>query len=303
MGWEVGLGFLQPGWNFRQHRKNLAKIGGSTTSIAAFDRVQNEEAAHFLLNVLESPNDLWDHIRKEAGAVILRITYGYTPNAKGPDPLVDIAEKAMSQLSIVGVPGQWAVDIFPFCKLQLPFLKKPSNAELDQVRFLPDWCPGTNFKATAREFRKELYRSAETPYAWVKKQMRDKKAKTSFMSQAIECLGTESRMEHVHQWSAASMYLGGSDTTVAAIMTFFLAMAVFPDIQKKAQEELDRVIGRGRLPLTSDKDSLPYIEAVVKEAHRWHPIAPMALPHCSTEEDSIRGYRIPKGAIILANNW
>lgn len=116
------LAFLQPGWDFRQHRKNLAKIGGSTTSVAVFDRVQNEEAAHFLLNVLESPNDLWDHIRKEAGAVILRITYGYTPNAKGPDPLVDMAEKTMSQFSIAGVPGQWLVDVFPFRKSSQPCL-------------------------------------------------------------------------------------------------------------------------------------------------------------------------------------
>lgn len=177
------------------------------------------------------------------------------------------------------------------------------SSDTPLVRYLPDWCPGTGFKDVAREMRKNFFRSAEQPYNWVKEQMRNKKAKTSFLSQAIEFLGTEASMEDVHRWSAVSMYLGGSDTTVSAIMDFFLAMAIFPDVQKKAQEELDRVIGGDRLPTISDKASLPYIEAMVKETHRWHPVAPMALPHCPLEEDSINGYRIPKGALIMTNIW
>lgn len=114
------LAFLQPGWDFRQHRRNLAKIGGSNTSLAAFDCIQNEEAAHFLLNVLDSPENLFDHIRTEAGAVILRITYGYTPNARGRDPLVDMAEQAMSDFSIASVPGKWTVDLLPFRQSKYP---------------------------------------------------------------------------------------------------------------------------------------------------------------------------------------
>jgi cytochrome P450 len=46
-----------------------------------------------------------------------------------------------------------------------------------------------------------------------------------------------------------------------------------------------------------------YIDAIVKETHRWHPVAPMALPHSSTQEDVINGYRIPKGSLLLPNNW
>jgi hypothetical protein len=68
------------------------------------------------MNILESPEDLFYHIKKEAGAVILRITYGYTPNARGADPLVDLAEKTMRDLGIAAVPGKWSVDVLPFCK-------------------------------------------------------------------------------------------------------------------------------------------------------------------------------------------
>jgi len=86
-------------------------------------------------------------------------------------------------------------------------------------------------------------------------------------------------------------------------MTFFLAMMVFPGIQKKAQEELDRVIGSDRLPVSKDRDKLPYIMAVMKETHRWHPVTPMGLPHSSTVEDAYKGYKIPKGSILLPNTW
>lgn len=84
---------------------------------------------------------------------------------------------------------------------------------------------------------------------------------------------------------------------------FFLAMSLFPDVQKRAQEELDSVVGGGRLPGFQDQKNLPYIEAIVKEVLRWHPVAPMGLPHGTTEDDICEGYLIPKGALLLPNIW
>lgn len=92
-----------------------------------FDRVQEEEAAHFLLDVLRAPDDLFQHIRSEAGAVILRITYGYTPEAHGSDPLVNLVGKAMQNFADATVPGKYAVDVFPFRKFA-------TEANLNNVR-------------------------------------------------------------------------------------------------------------------------------------------------------------------------
>lgn len=80
-------------------------------------------------------------------------------------------------------------------------------------------------------------------------------------------------------------------------------MTINPDVQQKAQAEIDRVIGPNRLPTIQDRSQLPYIEAIVKEVLRWHPVAPMALPHCSTEDDIVEGYWIPKGSMLFANVW
>jgi cytochrome P450 len=76
-----------------------------------------------------------------------------------------------------------------------------------------------------------------------------------------------------------------------------------PDVQKRAQEEIDQVVGQDRLPNFEDRDNLPYVEAVVKEVLRRYPVAPMGLPHASTEDDICEGYFIPKGSMLLANIW
>jgi hypothetical protein len=117
IGWKNGLAMLQPNELFKAYRKNMAKVASSAATLSVFDRVQEEEAVHFLANLLDSPDNLFAHIRKEAGAVILRIIYGYTPEAHGSDPLVDLAEKAMADFADVTSPGRYMVDIFPFCKL------------------------------------------------------------------------------------------------------------------------------------------------------------------------------------------
>jgi cytochrome P450 len=62
--------------------------------------------------------------------------------------------------------------------------------------------------------------------------------------------------------------------TVSALYTFYLAMTLFPDIQTKAQDEIDRVVGNDRLPILADRDSLPYISALHSEIYRWRPVAP-----------------------------
>ena len=59
---------------------------------------------------------------------------------------------------------------------------------------------------------------------------------------------------------------------------FMLAMVLYPDVQRKAQEELDRVVGRDRLPSFDDLENLVYIREMVKETLRWHPVGPLGKP-------------------------
>ena len=87
--------------------------------------------------------------------------------------------------------------------------------------------------------------------------------------------------------------------TSSAVKTFFYAMALHPEIQKKAQEEIDRVVGNQRLPDFNDRQSMPYTDAIYREIMRMHPVLPMGLPHTSTEDDVYNGCFIPKGETLL----
>ena len=80
-------------------------------------------------------------------------------------------------------------------------------------------------------------------------------------------------------------------------------MTQYPEVQKKAQLELDTVIGQDRLPEFSDLESLPYIRAMVKELLRWHIVAPITLPRRIVADDEYNGYLLPDGAIVLVNVW
>ncbi|KAK8060686.1 hypothetical protein PG996_010616 [Apiospora saccharicola] len=71
----------------------------------------------------------------------------------------------------------------------------------------------------------------------------------------------------------------------------------------KAQADLDRVVGRGRLPTFEDRARLPYIDAIVNEVLRWRPVVVGGVPHATKKEDTYMGYRIPAGSLVMANHY
>ncbi|KAI0128219.1 putative cytochrome P450 oxidoreductase OrdA-like protein [Hypoxylon sp. NC0597] len=285
VGWENALGLSPYNDRFRAYRKNMSRIIGTKTTASQFNKLQEAEVGHFLLHLLDDPENCVNHIRKEAGAVILKIAYGYTAESHRDDPLIDMAGIAMDNFSRAAVPGAFVVDVLPF------------------LRRLPDWFPGAGFKQIGREWGAQLIDVTEKPYAFVKHQMAQGKNEMSFLSRLLEAGDADPEKQFENKWSAMALYAAGADTTVSSISCFFLAMTIYPEIQQKAQEEIGRVVGQNRLPTMEDREHLPYIEAVVKEVLRWHPVAPMALPHTSTEDDICEGYFIPKGSMLLANVW
>ena len=91
--------------------------------------------------------------------------------------------------------------------------------------------------------------------------------------------------------------------TTSTLHTFILAMLLNPQIQSKAQEELDRVVGSNRLPEFSDEPDLPYLRAIYKEVLRWQPVLPLGIAHRNIRDDEYQGMFIPKGSTIIVNQW
>ena len=95
----------------------------------------------------------------------------------------------------------------------------------------------------------------------------------------------------------------GHDQQFATLHRFFAAMSLYSDVQKRAQGELDSVLGRNRMPEAEDRARLPYVDALVKEVLRWYPAVPLGVARCTLADDEYNGFFIPKGATVLVNAW
>ncbi|KIK38430.1 hypothetical protein CY34DRAFT_809316, partial [Suillus luteus UH-Slu-Lm8-n1] len=282
VGWKHSLGLLPYGDRFRQYRKNIHQIMGSRAALNVYHLIEEIETRRFLKRVFSNPEQLQAHIRHTAGAIILRISHGYEVK-ENDDPFIDLADSAMDHFSRSTVPGAFIVDTMPF------------------LANVPEWFPGAGFKRLARECRQTLKELVDLPYKFVKDQMDAGIAPMSFTSNLLEGRILSAEEDHVVKWSAASLYAAGAEATVSTVYSLFLAMTLFPDVQKKAQAEIDAVVGTDRLPAFADRNSLPYIEALVTEILRWNVVGPTPIPHRVTEDDIHEGYLIPKGSLIITN--
>ncbi|KAF5012218.1 hypothetical protein FDECE_1734 [Fusarium decemcellulare] len=253
----------------KHHRKLIHRQLGTKTLAAQFQGVQDIESRRLLLRTLDDPNHLIDHIKTEASAIILQMTYGYSIEPHSADPLVLLIERMMHT-----------------------------------------FLPGMSFKKTAQEWNKVTQAVIETPYTFVRQQMANGTHRDSYVSSLItehasdgENSTLDVNSENAIKRTAATMYAGGADTIVSTLSSFILAMLLFPNVQKKAQEEIYNVIGTNRLPRFEDRDSLPYVDALVRETHRWIPVAPLGLTHVVDDNISYAGFDIPKGAYLLPAVW
>ncbi|KZT28739.1 cytochrome P450 [Neolentinus lepideus HHB14362 ss-1] len=286
VGWNWTLALHPFGESHRAGRKLFRWYMGTKSATEKLHPIVEEETHKTLRRILDKPDALSDAVRKDAGGIILRVTYSYEPKEVN-DPLVDLAEESMSHFALITSPNAFLVDTLPILK------------------YLPAWFPGAGFKKTAAWMNKCSRDTVEIPLAWVRQQMAEGTAKPSFASRCLEDAGPNMTptQERDIKWASASMYAAGADTTVAMMQNYFLAITLFTEAQKKAQEEIDRVIGPDRLPTLADRPYLPYVEALLKEAFRWHTAVPLDLAHRVTQDDIYEGYLIPKGSMVIANIW
>lgn len=95
----------------------------------------------------------------------------------------------------------------------------------------------------------------------------------------------------------------GSDTSSVTLEWAFAHLLDNPEILKTAQTEIDNQVGQDRLIDESDFAELPYIRCIINETLRMHPAAPLLVPHLSSEECKVAGYRVPGGTVLIVNAW
>jgi cytochrome P450 len=100
-----------------------------------------------------------------------------------------------------------------------------------------------------------------------------------------------------------NMFAGGTDTSTVTMEWAMSELLKNPPIMKKLKVELDMVVGKDRLVQESDGPNLKYLQAVIKETFRLHPVGPLLVPHESTHDCVVAGYEIPAGTRLYVNTY
>ncbi|KAI1794935.1 cytochrome P450 [Ganoderma leucocontextum] len=281
------MSLMPYGQRWRQHRRALWQHF-YPAAIEKYHATQKQSAHMFLRKLLADPTNLDDHVRCTVSATIVKVMYGLDIADKNDQYMV-LIEKVLASI-VAFTPGRYLLQFFPI------------------LEHVPEWVPGAGFqkelsgwRATNNDVKETLFAQsvelsdrAESPQSIVAQLV--EKAKEKDMSSVPEELEIAKNV-------ALGAFEAGSDTMFSTLQAFLLAMSLYPDIQKKAQAQLDAVVGPHRLPGHEDREALPYISAIVKEVLRWHVVLPFSLPHLTIEDTEYDGYFIPKGTILVANSW
>ncbi|THU90784.1 cytochrome P450, partial [Dendrothele bispora CBS 962.96] len=266
---------------YRLHRRTFHQ-DFNRQAIATYEPIMLDSCSALLKKLAPEQYDL-----THAGFAILNAVYGMTTQGE-IDDYVHLAGLAAPSVVETFNHGSFLVDFFPLLK------------------YVPAWLPGGSFKKKAAAWAPTVSNLRNAPNCVATKNFEKFNVSPTLQDGLHTNIGSEANMEEVIKNTTGIAYfeLPFHFQTVALLMSSLLVLSHHPEVQKKAQKELDSVIGRHRLPDFSDQKSLPYIDAILKEVQRMYPVTPLrAVPHRSTSNDIYDGYFIPKGSVIIGNAW
>ncbi|KAI4720577.1 cytochrome P450 [Aureobasidium sp. EXF-10727] len=256
----------------------------STKVVENYDPYQELERKQMLNEILERPDDVQLSMQRYTTSLTATLLFGWRASST-TDPR---ARRLDHELTIVsnafGAKATALLNAFPFLRF-LPDAILPVKREINHALQVGHQVHMDNWYAV----KERIKNGTSGPCMSVGLARAQEKDGISDMEAA---------------YTAGNIFEGGVETTSITLYAFIQAMVLSPEVQAKAQEELDRVVGAHRLPVMADSAKLPYIRRCVKELVRWFPSAPLgAIPHACTRDDEYMGYKIPKGAPIILNSW
>ncbi|OCK75418.1 cytochrome P450 [Lepidopterella palustris CBS 459.81] len=245
----------------------------------AFDSTQ------LLNDMLDTPDDFSRHIQRYTTSVASTVLYGWRTTSGGQKEIKDLMDwmdltEAASSLQLV--------DFFPF------------------LRPIYRYCPTflMPYKQTLRKIRKIEDRLFFQLMNSAKENIAKGKVYPSFIRDMLLSEDKDRLNEVEIANNAAHGFGAATDTQWNTTLGFVKAMLLYPEVQAEAHRELDRVIGKDRLPQWDDRENLPYMRAIVEESLRWMPTTlSAAVPHSLLKDDVYKGYLIPKGSSMFINVW
>ncbi|KAH0219980.1 cytochrome P450, partial [Aureobasidium melanogenum] len=267
--------------------RKLRKVTHSLLSIKAarnYDPYQETERKQMLDEILINPNDVFSSLQRYTTSLTATLLYGWRSPSTADPRLHKLDDELAALQAALGTTAAALLDAFPI------------------MRFLPDsLLPIKNRVHRALQMGHDVH--MENWYA-VKEKIKNGTLGHCMSIGLARAQDKDNITDVEAAYAVGNIFEGGMETTAATLYAFIQAMLLIPEVQTKAQEEIDRVVGPGRLPVMADAANLPYIRRCVKELVRWFPVAPLgAVPHACTQDDEYMGYKIPKGAPVILNAW
>lgn len=284
MGWKSMFSVQPYGQQWRDHRKVFWQEFHPEHGRLHHRPIQLRCSRDLIRRLYESPLDFQTHIRHMIASSILTVVYGVDVQEKD-DPNITLVENALKHLDL-GFIGTYMVDIFPFLK------------------HIPRWIPGAGFQIIGENATRDLNLLVDVPYSQTRRLLAKGRGESSLIYRALSrgSIPDGGAEERIIKDTAATAYLGANETSKFSMTLFIALMALNPDIQKRAQRELDQYLDH-RLPEFEDEYYLPYTSAVMLEVLRLEPITPLGLPHSLVSDGDYKGYHLPSGSVVFCNLW
>jgi len=286
-GFNNSMIFFPYGDRLQKDRKMMLQCLGLTSHTVYLPDLRRF-VLDYCLQAVRSPNEIRHLLRLLVVRNIARATYGFDVTDLSHEYVI-VQDNLRHAMEDVPETGKHPVDMFPW------------------LSHLPKRLFGANFAKAVARLRKSVDIVYNQPHERTKANMAEGVGLRHSMTETLIESNTQPNGEIKHesdiQTVAADSYAAGAETTLGTLDCFLLLMIKFPEAQRKAQQELDRVLKGERLPKLDDRASLPYIDAVLQEVLRWSALIPFSLPHLLTEDTTFEGMALKAGSTIMANSW
>ncbi|KAI0113811.1 cytochrome P450 family protein [Hypoxylon sp. NC0597] len=269
-----------PTWR-QIHRINHKILNAK--AILAYTPYQLLESRQMLIDILDSAAEHKRHIQRFSNSISCQIVYGFRTTAWSDPNLQSVVSMFAEYCDLAVSISARLMDCYPILrkipKRLWPVCRQAIDLERRSMAiFLERWLEG-------------------------KEKVGNGTAIPCFCASLAQAQMAEGLSDELAAYIAGDIVEAGSSTTSDELFGFLMAMVTHPDVQQRAQNELDSVVGAGRLPTLEDMESLPYIRGCVKETLRWMPTTALLVPHSPLKDDVYQDYIIPAGATVVLNVW
>jgi len=270
-----------PKW--RAHRTIMHQLLAPKATLS-FVPSQEFEVKQFIYQLAFENDDygaFYQHVRRLSFSIVMTSTYGRRIGS-WDHPDVKAAGETSALLGRITRPGAFPEDDLPL------------------LAMLPKWLQPS--RKAAKGYADIILRGKMRSWNQLKAEHAAGRAPPSFGRTLLESdYAAKGLTDEDCAWIVGGLIEAGAEITSVVINNLILYLAANPSVQRKAHEELERVVGPSRTPTFDDLPNLPYIRAGVKEILRLCPVPTWAIKHFSDAEVVYKQHRIPAGTVLLAN--